>query len=76
MADIRGILERSEAILSGDPVPTREKAFRKYALSNFRGGIGKSTLAFNLAFEISRSNRTLLFDTCSQRNFTQKHYGG
>jgi len=37
--------------------------------------IGKSTLAFNLAREISRSNRTLLMDLCPQCNFTQSLLG-
>jgi cellulose biosynthesis protein BcsQ len=73
--DISKILERSEAILAGQNVPSRIRRFNKYAVSNFRGGIGKSTLAFNLAYELSRDHRTLLLDTCSQRNFTQNLLG-
>lgn len=75
MPDISKILERSEAILSGQDIPSRTTKFGKYAISNFRGGIGKSTLAFNLAYELSRDHRTLLVDTCSQRNFTQNLMG-
>jgi chromosome partitioning protein len=75
MPDISKILERSEAILAGENVPSRVRRFNKYAISNFRGGIGKSTLAFNLAYELSRDHRTLLLDTCSQRNFTQNLLG-
>jgi chromosome partitioning protein len=75
MSDISKILNRSEAILSGNDVPSRERSFKCYAISNFRGGIGKSTLAFNLAYELSRDYRTLLLDTCSQRNFTQNLMG-
>ena len=74
-ADISKVLERSEAILAGESVPSRDKSFKNYAISNFRGGIGKSTLAFNLAYELSRQYRTLLVDTCSQRNFTQNLMG-
>ena len=75
MADIGKILYRSESILLGREVPSRQKKFSKYAISNFRGGIGKSTLAFNLAYELSRNYRTLLMDTCSQRNFSQNLMG-
>lgn len=75
MPDIRKILDRSEAILLGQSVPSRQRRFNKYAISNFRGGIGKSTLAFNLAYELSRNYRTLVMDTCSQRNFTQNLLG-
>lgn len=75
MSGIRKILDRSEAILAGEDVASREWAFTSYAVSNFRGGIGKSTLAFNIAHEISRHDRVLLLDTCSQRNFTQNILG-
>lgn len=75
MSGIRKILDRSEAILTGEDVASREQAFTKYAVSNFRGGIGKSTLAFNIAYELSRHSRVLLMDTCSQRNFTQNLLG-
>ncbi|WP_296581299.1 ParA family protein [Xanthobacter sp.] len=75
MPDITRILARSEAILLGKHVTSRKRRFSRYAISNFRGGIGKSTLAFNLAYELSRKFRTLLLDTCSQRNFTQNLMG-
>jgi len=75
MTGIQKVLQRSEAILSGTPVAPRERTFQRYAVTNFRGGIGKSTLAFNIAYELSRSNRSLLVDTCSQRNFSQNILG-
>ena len=75
MTGIHKILERSETILAGEHVATGEFGFSRYAISNFRGGVGKSTLAFNMAHELSRHNRTLLLDTCSQRNFTQNLMG-
>jgi chromosome partitioning protein len=69
------IVERSEAVLNGETTQERSQTFFSYAVTNFRGGIGKSTLSFNLAYEIARSHRTLLLDTCSQRNFSQNLLG-
>jgi cellulose biosynthesis protein BcsQ len=69
------IVERSQAILNGGDVPGRERTFECYAISNFRGGIGKSTLSFNLSYEIAQERSTLLLDTCSQRNFSQNLLG-
>jgi cellulose biosynthesis protein BcsQ len=69
------IVERSQAVLSNGDVPSRDNVFRSYAVSNFRGGIGKSTLSFNLSYEIAKSQKTLLLDTCSQRNFSQNLLG-
>jgi len=51
------------------------QGFRSYAISNLRGGVGKSSIAFNLAFEISRSNPILTADVCPQRNFTEMLLG-
>ena len=73
--EIDAVLERSEAILAGQFEPNRTKKFQSYAISNFRGGIGKSTLAFNLAYEVSVAQTALLVDTCSQRNFSQNIFG-
>jgi chromosome partitioning protein len=73
--EIDAVLERSERVLIGEDLPLRDERFKKYAITNFRGGIGKSTLAFNLAYELSRDFATLLIDTCSQRNFSQNVFG-
>ncbi|MFZ5635676.1 MAG: ParA family protein [Pseudomonadota bacterium] len=69
------VIERSKLVLEGQAVPSRTKKFSRYAISNFRGGIGKSTLTFNLAYEVSRENKLLLLDTCSQKNLSQSMFG-
>jgi chromosome partitioning protein len=73
--EIDAVLERSERVLRGEDLPLRDERFKIYAITNFRGGIGKSTLAFNLAYELSRGYATLLVDACSQRNFSQNIFG-
>jgi len=69
------LLARFKLIAQGAPVKIPAAGFRTYAISNFRGGIGKSTIAFNLAWELSRSKRLLLMDACPQCNFTQSLLG-
>lgn len=69
------IVERSQAVLGDQQVLGRSRIFRSYTVSNFRGGIGKSTLSFNIAYELSQKHRILLLDTCSQRNFSQNLLG-
>jgi chromosome partitioning protein len=73
--EIEAVLEQSERVILGKDLPLRDRRFKTYAITNFRGGIGKSTLAFNLAYELSRDYPTLLVDTCSQRNFSQNVFG-
>jgi hypothetical protein len=73
--DIEAILDRSEKVLQGHKLPARLRRLRSYAVSNFRGGIGKSTLSFNLGFKLAKEQSCLLVDTCSQRNFSQNIFG-
>ena len=72
---IEKVLERSESVLAGEVSAERSQKFGTYAITNFRGGIGKSTLAFNLAHELSAKFPTLVLDTCSQRNLSQNVFG-
>jgi chromosome partitioning protein len=73
--DLDRLLERFKIVAEGGDVPRPRDRFTTYAISAFRGGIGKSTLAFNLAWEISRHKRSLLIDACPQGNFTQSLLG-
>jgi chromosome partitioning protein len=45
--------------------------YRNYAVTTLRGGVGKSTLSFNLAHEVARQRTVLLADLCAQCNFTE-----
>jgi len=72
---IEVVIERAEQVLRGKNLPTRTNKFKTYAITNFRGGIGKSTLSFNIAYEISRKSQCLLLDACPQRNFSQNIFG-
>ena len=69
------LLANFKIVADGGKLPQTETAFKTYAISNFRGGIGKSTLAFNLAWELSRKKKSLAFDACPQCNFSQSLLG-
>lgn len=72
------LLDRSGKVNSGVnsfPITPRKKIFKKYAVSNFRGGIGKTTLTFNVSYEISKQKKLLILDTCSQKNTTHAFLG-
>ncbi len=74
-SDLDKLLGQFKIVAGGGEVERPKTRFTSYAVTNFRGGIGKSTLSFNLAWEISRVSKTLLLDLCPQRNFTQSLLG-
>lgn len=45
--------------------------YSSYAISNLRGGVGKTSLTFNLAYELSRRDSVLVVDMCPQANLTE-----
>lgn len=45
--------------------------YKNYAVTTLRGGVGKTTLSFNLAYEMSRERSMLVADLCPQCNFTE-----
>jgi cellulose biosynthesis protein BcsQ len=73
--DLDRLLEKFKLVAEGCNVPRSGSEHSIYAISIFRGGIGKSTLAFNLAWQVSRTANTLLADVCPQCNFTQSLLG-
>lgn len=71
--DLQELFDRYDQILSGQlqhaPVLGSEK-YKAYAVTNFRGGIGKTTLSFNLAYAMCQKYLTLFLDMCPQQNFS------
>jgi chromosome partitioning protein len=65
------ILARHSKVLDGGEYLPTERKFSTYAVSIFRGGIGKTTLGFNLAYEMSRHDSILVADVCPQRNLSE-----
>jgi chromosome partitioning protein len=69
------VLETHQRIIrDGLTLPIGQE-FNTYAVSNLRGGVGKSSIAFNLAFEISRKDPLLVTDVCPQCNMTEMLFG-
>lgn len=65
------ILDNHTKVVEEGFVKTGGLKYRSYAVTTLRGGVGKSTLAFNLAYEISRQHSILISDLCAQRNLTE-----
>jgi len=61
----------SQIVEHGYTKPGTGLKYRSYAISTLRGGVGKSTLAFNLAFEMSAKRSLLVADLCAQCNLTE-----
>lgn len=71
MSSIEKVLENHSRVVEGGHSSTGGLRYKSYAISTLRGGVGKSTLAFNLAYEISRQRALLVADVCPQCNLTE-----
>ena len=71
MSDLESVLERYVQLHAGEKRSFNLPMFNSYAVTNFRGGIGKTTLSFNLAYELSKRQRMLFVDMCPQKNFSE-----
>lgn len=66
-SNIDRIVNRQDEIAEGSAQPLLLPDFDTYAVCNLRGGIGKTSLAFNLSYE---TNDILVVDTCPQGNLS------
>jgi len=73
---LQKIMDTYDRVIEEGHVQDKGQGFRSYAISNLRGGVGKSSIAFNLAYEVSRTNSLLTADVCPQTNFTEMLLGG
>ncbi|MCU7645622.1 ParA family protein [Pseudomonas piscis] len=73
---IQKVYQTHQQVIEEGFVKSVGQQFNKYAVTNLRGGVGKSSIAFNLAYEISRKDSLLVTDVCPQSNFTEVLLGG
>ena len=69
------VLETHQRVIREGYISPSGQGFNHYAVSNLRGGVGKSSLAFNLAYEMSRKWSLLASDLCPQCNFSEMLLG-
>jgi chromosome partitioning protein len=65
------VLDTHQRVVEEGFTHNRKVRYRSYAISTLRGGVGKSTLAFNIAFELAAKRRLLVADLCAQCNLTE-----
>ena len=70
-SDIQKILETHSKVVEEGFTHTGNLKYRSYAVTTLRGGVGKTSLTFNLAYEMSRKHTLLIADLCAQRNLTE-----
>lgn len=71
MDSVEKVLENHRKVVEEGYRPEPKLKYRSYAITTLRGGVGKSTLAFNLAFEMAGLRSMLVADLCAQCNLTE-----
>jgi cellulose biosynthesis protein BcsQ len=70
------VLETYANVVQNGYVKSGSPKYKSYSVSNLRGGVGKTTLSFNLAYELSRKVSVLVADLCPQCNLTETVMNG
>lgn len=69
--ELQKVLDTHQKVVEEGFTKTGSLRYRSYAISTLRGGVGKSTLAFNIAFELAARRKLLVADLCAQCNLTE-----
>jgi len=70
--DLDKVLEiHRKVVLEGFVADDAKTSDKTYAVTNLRGGVGKTSICFNLGYELSRKQSLLMADTCPQANLTE-----